>query len=181
MKHLLISLILVSIFSSCIHSQTDSTSYILPEFRLFQNSKKIEETYYFKKDLNKLILYNDTLFADPSVYKYKVGLNRINKVSFRDGTYSVPGFVYGAAGGFILGFIGGITIPSNAGNGALAKDKFELAMILGVVFALVTGGIGSLVGLMTPRYEDYDLHKSDIAKKRSGLKKVFEYWKISKK
>lgn len=182
MKHLVFSLIAISIFSSCIHSQTDSTAYILPEFKIYQKANEGEDIYNFKNEQNKLILYNDTLFADPSIYRYKVSLSRINKVSFRDGTNVVPGFLYAAAGGFLLGFIVGVTFPMDQyTRSAILPGSVGLGITLGIVLGLATGVGGALVGLITPHYEEYELQKSDITKKRSGIKKNFKYWNVQKK
>lgn len=168
----------ILLLTGSLFAQADSNTYILPELKIYQKSIKSEDTCSIGLDSNKLIVYRDTLFADPLHYNFKIGIADIYKISIRDGTYTIRGFLYGAAVGFVLGFLLGM---SSAVDPPHSSQVYGAGAVIGFIVAFIGGGIGSAVGKSKPRYVDYDLDKIDLDKKRSGLKKVFELWKIQKK
>jgi hypothetical protein len=186
LKHFIVTLLIFFILVPIIHSQNDSVSFILPESKLYQHEKKVEDIYYFEKDKTRLIVFHDTLFADPSIYKYNVALNKIDKVAFRDGTNVLPGFAYAGLGGFLFGFILGVAVPDGPGGGE-GHPNIQLpgqgplaGLIVGSALGLACAIGGAIVGLLTPYYEEYEMKDKDVLKKRDRLNKIFNKWNLKR-
>jgi len=165
-----LTLLLYLVFITSLFSQTDSAvTFGLPEIRIKQKEKGKVVTYEFDNTLNKFTVTPAFLLPDTNIYTYKVKLTDINSIAFKNGTnvWSVAG-VTGAVG-FVLGFITGgfFTLDGPA------KFKFNTALAGGLIFAVPFALVGGVVGLLIPRYEDYDIKKIPVKQKYEALKRIF--------
>ncbi len=82
-----LTLLLGFLLPFSIYSQIDSIrTFGLPEMRILQKEKGKEVTYVFDNSLNKFTLTPTTLLPDTNMFKYKVNLSDIHKVSFHNGS-----------------------------------------------------------------------------------------------
>lgn len=141
-----------------LRSQTDSSeNFTLPETKIYQKVNNKEKIYKFDEDANRFILRDTLLIADTNVYKYKVSLNDISKISFRNGTHFWGAAAGVGAFGFILGFFTGAYF--NFGDGT-PKFNFTNGLAGGVLFAIPAALIGGLFGLLSPHYDEYNVYNA---------------------
>ena len=165
-----LTLLLYLVFITSIFSQTDSAvTFGLPEMRIKQKEKGKVVTYEFDNTLNKFTVTPAFLLPDTNIYKYKVKLTDVNSISFKNGTnvWSAAG-VTGAVG-FVLGFFAGGYFTFHG----TPKFNFNNALAGGLVFAVPFALVGAVVGLLIPRYEDYDVKKIPVKQKYEALKRIF--------
>lgn len=158
-------------------SQTDSSHVFgLPQMKINQKEKGKDITYYFDNSLNKFTLTPNSLFPDTNRYRYKVNITDVNKVSFRNGSH-----VWGAAGvtgaaGFVLGFLfWGYFRPDGP-----AKFTFSHAILGGAVISVPFALIGGLIGLLLPKYDDYNIINIKNSQKYETLKRLFKKYQLSR-
>ncbi|MBE2226404.1 MAG: hypothetical protein IAE93_03650 [Ignavibacteria bacterium] len=165
-----LTLLFYLVFITSLLSQTDSAvTFGLPEMRIKQTEKGKVVTYEFDNSLNKFTVTPGFLYPDTNKYRYKVKLNDINSVSFKNGTnvWSAAG-VTGAVG-FVLGFFAGGYFTLHG----TPKFNFNNALAGGLFFAVPFAIVGGVVGLLIPRYEDYDVKKIPAKHKYEALKRIF--------
>lgn len=171
MKYTFLFLLLASNF---IYSQSDSSaSYILPEFKIWQNEKGYSVLYEFNNPQNKITLNKDFLIADTNLYNYKTALQDINKLRIIKNPNILRVIIIGFIGGAILGAV--VTGLDFGGHSSPEfSERLTGGLLIGAITGLLAGGISFIV---TPDKE-YSLSEMNLQKKRNELKKIFEENKI---
>ncbi len=174
-----ITLLLGLLLTSALFSQIDSNrTFGLPEMKIKQVEKGKIVDYIFDNTLNKFILTLTVLYPDTNKYNYRVKLADIKRVSFHNGSefWNVVG-VTGAVGfgiGFlVIGAVGSIWQENHHFN-------FEAGFIGGVIFAVPIAVIGGVFGALSPKYDNYDIHKLTVAQKYDSLRKLFIKYKVKR-
>ncbi len=166
----LCSAIIVFIFSVNVLSQNISDSaFLLPKIIIYEKKNNYGCEKY---DSNKFILNDSVLIADPVLYNYRININDINKISFRNGTHFWSGAAFGAIAGFAIGFAI-FNRSFNFGGGGSDEFHFDSAIWGGIITSIPFGLIGGLFGLLSPKYDDYDISKISKENKYRYLKNVF--------
>lgn len=156
-------------------SQTDSVcNFTLPEVKIYKKGDAKDVAYKFDKNKNKFILNDSSLIANPFRYNYKIKLSDINKISLRNGTNFWGGVAYGAAFGFVIGFFAGgyFTLHEPV------RFHLEGAIIGSFVFAVPFGLLGGLIGLLSPKYDDFEIYKIKSENKEKYLLKIFNKYRL---
>jgi hypothetical protein len=162
---------------SAAYSQSDSV-YILPELRIYQKENNKTICYVFEEyKENKFILNDSFLTADPSIYNYSVNLNELRTIKFHDGTHWLGGAATGAAFGYIVGFFLGAYFTFGDSRPGFQPGG---ALIGGLVLSVPFGLIGGVFGLLSPKYDDYELNKTPDEGKRMYLNKIFNEHRLKK-
>jgi hypothetical protein len=171
-KFKLFLIFLIFTFFSTAYSQPDSV-FMLPQLKIYQRENGKNVIYSFEQyRFNKFSFNGNYLIADTHRYKYKINIDDIRQVSFRDGNNGWTMAGYGAALGFVLGFFAGgyFDLSENP------HKEFHLNQAIpgGLIFALPFGLFGGLIGLLSPDYDDYDLSKINKDYKPSMLKNILK-------
>src|SRR3990172_8515608 len=133
--------LIIALFCAAeVFAQADSV-FILPGLDIHEKKK----IYSFEKyEYNKFILNDSVLTADPVLYNYRININDINKISFRNGTH----FWSGAAVGAGIGFLCSILFWGNFTMHGTKEFSINTSVIgASIITAIPFGLIGGLFGL----------------------------------
>ena len=172
-------LLFLFVFDLSIKSQTDSiASFNMPEMKIYQEEKGKQVIYKFDDESIYMIITPDLLIADTSIYKYRVSLKDIPKISIRNGTHFWSGAAVGGIIGFVLGFAFGGNLSFSIGGGG-NDHPFNpgAAIIVGLIVAIPIGLIGGLLGMLSPNYDEYKVFNIN-GSKYQRLIKIFRRNKL---
>lgn len=174
-----ISILFVILFTCTLFAQSDSSVFVVPEMNIYQMEKGKEVLYEFEHKNNLIILIKDTLTVSPQYYNYSSGLESVNKISFKNGSHFWNGALVGAGFGYLLGFFGyGIICDLfDWERGPVSIGPFITAFIPSIPLGL----IGGLIGLTSPKYDEYDLNPMSVNQKQIYLSKVLRKIQHNKK
>lgn len=164
----LLSLILL--LCNIVFAQSDTAVFLLPELKIFDNVEKSGVNVHFEEKNNKFSLFESLLVADTGKYNYSVNINSIRKIGFRNGT----NFWGGAAIGAVVGFVAGFFAGGYFGIDGPVVFHFAGAFVGAALFSIPFAGAGGLIGLLSPKYDEYELTGSDLSNKRSQLYRILK-------
>lgn len=172
----IISFIVLLIISPGIEAQQDScNTYLLTNLFLYTKIDNKNICYPFlENDKNKFTLCKSYLESHNISNSINVPIDKINKISFRDGSYGWTIAGISGAVGFAVGFY--LLRHKIDFGGGSSSDEFHFpsAMIGGLLLGIPMALIGGLVGVFIPKYDDYEIYKVSKEKKYNYLKKVFK-------
>lgn len=169
---LIIYFSILFIFNLNLFSQNDSVSFIIPEYEISYKDTGKENSYSFRHEENKLVIFNNKLYADPSTYNFSSELGKLKKISVKDGNYLLRGAAIGFGIGFVLAAIP--TWIDNNKNGHKSEGhpnfNIEISPVLaGFLLGIPGAIIGGLFGGFTPSYDELDLTKISNDNKKSRI------------
>ncbi|HMS32521.1 MAG TPA: hypothetical protein PKC91_00400 [Ignavibacteria bacterium] len=168
MKIILFTSVFIILIFSEVYSQNSDTSILSKKRNIILKDTSylctvITNSRSVYKDVNMFGLKDSTVRFLKEDISVKLNIKEIRTVKFRG-----AGFMKGAFIGYGIGFVSGFILGGQS-FGYSGSFKFGNAMlggfIIGIPFALIGGGLGSLFA------EDklYDLGKMDLESKRKKL------------
>ncbi len=164
----LLSLILF--LCNIVFAQSDAAVFLMPELKIFDNVKKSGVNVHFKEKNNKFSLFDSLLVADTGKYNYSVNINSIRKIGFRNGTNFWGGAAFGAAVGFVAGFFAGGYFRFDGP----AVFHFTGAIVGAALYSVPFAAVGGLIGLLSPKYDEYELTGGDLNNRHSQLYRILK-------
>lgn len=166
-KSFFISFFILTLYS---FAQPEPVVFNLPELKIYDNMKKKDRYIHFAEKNNSFLLKESLLVADTNKFSYSVNIENIHKISFRNGSNFWGGAAIGAAIGGVIGFFFGgyFTVDGPV------KFKLGTALVGIAALSIPFGAAGGLIGLLSPRFEEYILTGNDAKIKHSKLLRIFK-------
>lgn len=140
------------------------TNFIIQLVKIKQTENKKTVEYEFKDDLNKILIFDDSVSISPNKYKYKAGITDLKSITLVGGS----NFGKGAFAGSILGFVGGFI----GSFGFLDRNNVFGGIAGGLLLALPVAGIFGLLGSWVQTEVEYGFGDYSISDKKALLIKI---------
>ncbi len=165
--------------SSILYSQNDSMyNFTLPDLKITQIENGNKVMFDFDRECD-FTLQELSLIADTNIYKYRVPIADIKKITISDGN---NGWRSAKVMGLVGGSIGLLTgILFSAGFQIKEPALFYFLPLMTLSGMTIGGLLGGLIGITAPYYENYDKFSNDPSIKLYQLKGIFAKQEIKKK